>query len=300
VKRLTEYQSELVKIRNLLEINPRGLTISEISKNIGINRNSVAKYLDVMTISGDIEFRSVGRAKIFYLSQRIPISSLIDYSSDIIFVLNDNNIFTQVNQNFTSFFNIDSSNIIGNDLSKVFTPTQKKKIVSLIENGGSVPTIMKIMEHFFKCKVIPTIFSNGNEGNSIIFEDITLEQKALEALKESDRRFHTFIRASISGMVLTDSDLRVIEINDAGLRISGLKREQVIGNSILDFDVDTKVSGRYDLYKDIINNKISNVVNEVTLPESLGGKRVVVSVFPAGSGIGMVLTDITGIVGSKD
>jgi PAS domain S-box-containing protein len=96
-------------------------------------------------------------------------------------------------------------------------------------------------------------------------------------------------------MVLTDSDFRVIEINDAGLQISGLKREQVIGASILDFDVDTETSGRYELYQDIVNNKINNIVNEITLPESLGGKRVIVSVFPAGSGIGLILTDITGI-----
>jgi PAS domain S-box-containing protein len=293
---LTEYQSELVKIRKLLEKNPRGLTISEISKKIGINRNSVAKYLDVMTISGDIEYRSVGRAKMFYLSKRIPISSLLDYSSDIIFVLNDSNIITQVNQNFIKFFNINPNNIIDKDVSCVFTPGQKSAIIGFEKKEDDMePVIIEINDHYLKCKIVPTVFSNGAEGNSVILEDITQEQKAMAALKESDRRFHTFVRASTSGMVLTDSDLRVIEINDAGLQISGLKREQVIGTSILDFDVDTESSGRYKLYQDIINNKIRNVVNEITLPKSLREKRVIVSVFPAGSGIGMVLTDITDI-----
>lgn len=300
MKRLTGYQSELVKIKNLLEKNPRGLTISEISKSIGINRNSVAKYLDVMTISGDIEFRSVGRAKMFYLSERIPISSLLDYSSDIIFVLNDSNNVIQVNQNFLGFFDINPNNIIGSDLSRIFTPPQKSVIIGLKSEVDSEPVILEIKDHFVKCKNVPTVFSNGSEGNTIILEDITQEQKALAALKKSDNRFHTFVRASTSGMVLTDSDLKVIEINDAGLQISGLDREQVIGASILDFEVDTESSGRYELYQDLINNKISNVVNEINLPESLGGKRVVVSVFPAGSGIGMILTDITGIENSSD
>ncbi|HEC87136.1 MAG TPA: winged helix-turn-helix transcriptional regulator, partial [Thermoplasmatales archaeon] len=43
-----EYHKELEKILEIVKKNPKGSTIKEISEKIGVNRNAVAKYLDVL------------------------------------------------------------------------------------------------------------------------------------------------------------------------------------------------------------------------------------------------------------
>ena len=87
------------RIIELLKANPRGMTITDISDRIKINRNSVARYMDILTVSGQVEMRQLGPAKVFYLSQRVPISAFLNFSSDHILVL-DNDLKTiQVNEN---------------------------------------------------------------------------------------------------------------------------------------------------------------------------------------------------------
>ena len=59
----------LTKIKNLLKKDPRGLNIREISEKLKINRNSVAKQLDILTAKEEVEIRLHGRSKIYYLAK---------------------------------------------------------------------------------------------------------------------------------------------------------------------------------------------------------------------------------------
>jgi PAS domain S-box-containing protein len=54
------------KIKNLLKKDPRGLNIREISEKLTINRNSVAKLLDILAAKEEVEIRVHGRSKIYY------------------------------------------------------------------------------------------------------------------------------------------------------------------------------------------------------------------------------------------
>ncbi|HUU74810.1 MAG TPA: helix-turn-helix domain-containing protein [Methanoregulaceae archaeon] len=57
-------QERLSRVRELLCSHPKGLTISEISTELGINRNSLAKYLNMLTISGQLEMQSYGASRV--------------------------------------------------------------------------------------------------------------------------------------------------------------------------------------------------------------------------------------------
>ena len=43
------------------------MTIREVSSAIKLNRNAVAKYLEVMLMLKQVEMRRVGRAKLYYM-----------------------------------------------------------------------------------------------------------------------------------------------------------------------------------------------------------------------------------------
>lgn len=55
-------------LRCLKGAYPKDLTIKEIAKACGISRNTASKYLLLLTANGKVEYRSVGRAKMFTLT----------------------------------------------------------------------------------------------------------------------------------------------------------------------------------------------------------------------------------------
>lgn len=53
------------RILQILGKSPIDLTINEIAKQLGVNRNTTAKYLEVLQARGIVEHRVVGKAKLY-------------------------------------------------------------------------------------------------------------------------------------------------------------------------------------------------------------------------------------------
>ena len=70
-----------------LKEHPRGMSVSDLAAAVGINRNTVSRYLDVLLVSGQVEMETYGKAKVFYLSQRVPIAAMLNFSSDLVLSL---------------------------------------------------------------------------------------------------------------------------------------------------------------------------------------------------------------------
>ncbi len=53
---------------SILEALSKGsLTIEEIAENIGVHRTTVSKYLAIMEAGKVVEYRTIGKAKMFFL-----------------------------------------------------------------------------------------------------------------------------------------------------------------------------------------------------------------------------------------
>ncbi|MCX7682594.1 MAG: PAS domain S-box protein [Anaerolineae bacterium] len=76
--------------------------------------------------------------------------------------------------------------------------------------------------------------SEDNPHLVYIFEDITQQVKAETALRQSESKFRKVIEQASDGVALADEQGRIIEWNRAQERITGLKREEVLGLPILD------------------------------------------------------------------
>jgi PAS domain S-box-containing protein len=233
---LAEYQDKLIQIRTLLEKNPRGMTVKAISEAIKVNRNSTAKYLDVMLISGEIEQRTIGKAKLYYRSHRIPSSALLDFSSDYVLIINKELVTIQVNKNFLDLFNLDREDIVDKKLSD--TPDFRYKGNNLLssikdylisEKPVEEILVVEILDHVFRVKFIPTVFHDGGSGTSIIMEDITEERKAQLYLLESEERWRSLVELAPDGICTYDLTGTVTSINDAFVRLTGFDREEILG-----------------------------------------------------------------------
>ncbi|MDD1689152.1 MAG: PAS domain-containing protein [Methanoregula sp.] len=96
---MTTEPDAISRILGVLKEHPEGLNIVEIAEKTGLNRMSVAKYLDVLTAQEMVETGTFGRAKIYSFAgrrvpaadfrKRMPLHYAITDSSLTILQLND-------------------------------------------------------------------------------------------------------------------------------------------------------------------------------------------------------------------
>ncbi|MEM5811488.1 MAG: hypothetical protein QW641_01060 [Candidatus Aenigmatarchaeota archaeon] len=93
---MEEYDIETAKrVISLLKNNPRGLDISEISRELKISRNTAIKVLERLLIEKRVDYVSKGPAKIFFLLGESKFVGRIDLSDtekiwiDVIYPLDE-------------------------------------------------------------------------------------------------------------------------------------------------------------------------------------------------------------------
>ncbi|NMA88222.1 MAG: helix-turn-helix domain-containing protein, partial [Methanoculleus bourgensis] len=92
------------RILRTLRFRPKGMTITEIARALGMNRNSVSKHLEVMQVAGQVEARLVGNAKVYSVAQRVPLSAFLCFTQNPILVLDANLTIIQANDQFLRHF----------------------------------------------------------------------------------------------------------------------------------------------------------------------------------------------------
>ena len=189
---MEDQTDEINRIRTILMDNPKGSTIEEIAKKLPLNRTSTAKYLNTLLISGQAELRTFGRAKVFTLSQRVPFSQMLNLSSDLLLVLDQNLIIHQVNEPFIRLFGLSRETLIGQPITRSpFMPYLSDNNLSLIKEAvrGTEHCHIDRIEingqgYFFKFKLIPLVFEQGGQGLAVILEDITELKKYQQHLEQ--------------------------------------------------------------------------------------------------------------------
>jgi len=200
---MDEYQQEISLIKKTLQENPKGMTVTDISRKIKVNRNSVAKYLDIMRISGHVEMITFGPAKVFFPARRIPILDLLNYTSDYILVFDEDFKITMINDALLNFMRINRSNIIGQSVIETIKDFFKdegellvgmKEALSGRDFSQDIDFTEKGSDLYFKIKIIPTIFEDGRCGATIILKNNTDRKIAEIALHESEKNFKNLLK----------------------------------------------------------------------------------------------------------
>ena len=199
---MEDYQKEIALIQQILKDNSKGMTVTDISRKININRNSVAKYLDIMRISGLVEMITFGPAKVFFPSRRVPVSAMLNYTSDFILISDENQKIILINDTFLDFIKSERENVIGQTLNDIFLQIFKdsfdisSEIREALEGKDFVKDIalqMKGEYIYFKIRVIPTTFEDGNHGAALIINNITGQKMAENALRENEKNLRTLL-----------------------------------------------------------------------------------------------------------
>jgi PAS domain S-box-containing protein len=244
-----------LQIKNLLKAHPQGLRITDIIKKVNINRNTAGRYLENLLVSGQVEMRRFGMAKIYTLSQRVPLSALLSISSELVLQLDNSLRIIYANEPFLLLVGTDIKNLSGKNIE--FTPVAllfDEEFSQLLENirkgiaGKEWSGEIYLIAHYtlLFCRIAPTVFEDGRKGVSIIFEDITQQKKTEEALKKSEIQYGSLIETTGTGYVILDQAGLVITANQEYVRLTGRSTlAEIIGKPVTDW------TAPYDLERNI-------------------------------------------------
>lgn len=210
------------------------MSVTEIARTLGKNKHSAGRYLDILHASGQVDMRTYGKAKVFSLSSRIPLNTLLGFADDLIIVLDKDLRIIQINDHFLNLIKKPRSEIIGKNIS--FLPfsdqcaeTLLTQVNSALTNGipdQEVRISDKGNDLFFRQKTISTVFEGGEQGITVILEDITSQKASETALKSSEEQFR-LMAENIRDGLLIKKDGRVVYANRRIEDIFGYSRQEL-------------------------------------------------------------------------
>ena len=281
-----------LQIKDLLKENPQGLSITDIVKVVTINRNTAGRYLENLLISGQVEMRRLGMAKIYMLSQRVPLSAVLSISSELIMQLDSSLRIIFANEPFLNLVETDSKTLLGKNIE--YTPVAlvfDEAFTGFLENikegingkewAGDIELTIKDL--IFFCRIAPTVFDDGRKGVSVLLEDITREKRAELTLLESEDRYRKLVEISPDAVFL-HREGKIIYANPAAFKLVGTSHsDEIIGKSILDFI-------HPDFREAVRNNIEKDLRGTITPPIELHMLRVDgSSVIVEGRGVGTII-----------
>jgi len=177
-------------ILKLLKFSPRGMSITDISKKLKRDRNAVARQLDVLKAEGKVDTRQIGTARVYWLSQRVPLSAFLCFTQNMILILDRNMNIVQANDKYTALTGYTKDDLIGKNLRALKLPiVSEPDVFGIIESTDKEQVITDVRsqvgndELFFKMEVIPTSFEAGETGLTIVLEDITEKKRHLKNME---------------------------------------------------------------------------------------------------------------------
>ncbi len=253
-------QERINRIRQILKWHPRGMTISDIKTQVKMNRNLVAKYLDMLLISGHVEMQIVGAAKVYYIARTVPVSAILEFSSDLVIMIDRDRKILQVNEPVPHLLNETKEDIVGKRIDEIREPfihdlpveTEKKDKTSMSEFITEKNFNIRGEKYHFRIKRVPTAYEDGTHGFTFIIEDITAQKKYQEMLEISEAKYRGLVRSSGEAIIGTTPEGRIVSWNPAAERLYGYTEDEVNGKLFTMLTDETHSGDIDDLLKGIL------------------------------------------------
>jgi PAS domain S-box-containing protein len=224
-------------IKRHIRSHRRGMTITDLSANTKLNRNLVARYLDMLLISGQVEMQVIGAAKVYFLSHRVPISAMLEFSSDYVIVLDTEQRIVQVNEKVLSLLLEKREVLIGRKINEYNNPLlhslttfpYPKDLHNFADAITEINCVLHGSIFYFRVKQVPTAFEDGTQGWTLIIEDITSKKTYEETLRLNEARYRGIVEDQTEFITRFRPDESLIFVNNSYARYLGKKPSEILG-----------------------------------------------------------------------
>ena len=226
-------QEILERILRIIRFKSKGMTITDLSRQTGIHRNSIAKYLQILLASGKVDIQLIGNAKIYTSAKRIPIASMMNCTTDLLLIINKEKKVVNVNSNFLEFFSLEKEDLFLEKYNRIRNPILDNQVIKEfipkgIEDGekAALEIILeyKGTEYDFYINVVSMVLEGGEKGILLWIQDYTESMIAEKAILESEQKFRNVFDYALDAIFLYEiNENRIvgdlIEVNDKALEI---------------------------------------------------------------------------------
>jgi len=231
------------KILTLLRLHRNGLTITDIANKLKLNRNSTAKYLEMLLISGDVALNSYGPAKVYTISHKMPVSAMLKFSADFIIMIDQEMRILDVNENALKVLGLTRNDLIGSRVDDLTSPIISRlsipDVFKEIQITGEIQrefVVTRLNEDYhYRVRLIPTVFDNREEGMTVIGEDITEQIRFEERLMISEARFRGIVEDQTDYICRWRPDGTITFINESLSRHIGISCKGICGQNIFSY-----------------------------------------------------------------
>ena len=210
---MENFPDELFRIKATLKKHPEGLSVTQIARALNKNKNTVGRYLDILLISGHVMVRNYGKARVFTLSRRVPLSALLSCSNEMIMVIDADQRIVEINDNFLALLQSSRPEIIGKNCAFIISGriNMQEILEGLAAGRNDPPRIIVFPDYgedpaIYRFRHLPTVFDDGTQGETIILENVTNQVKAERALKESEERFRLMADNISDGILIVENE----------------------------------------------------------------------------------------------
>ncbi len=170
------------------------------------------------------------------------LRNLIDLTSEFIWQVDENGVYTFVSDNISNIVGYDSSEIIGKTPFDFMNQKEAERVGLLFSKiVAKKDKITQLEDTWIHKEGYEIIFETDgtplvNEKDELtgyfgICRDITRRKKTEEALKKNEKKYHTLFEHMAQGVFYQRADGTIFDVNPAALEMFGLREEQTLGRT---------------------------------------------------------------------
>ena len=240
---MVELTGDFSDILTLLKDNPRGMSVTEIADAAHINRNTIARYMDNLLMAGRVEMRMFGKAKVFFLSKRVPVSAMLNLSSEMVLLTDSDLNVIQANEAVFSFLSCSEDELVGHPIYEGRGCTLCGEILTeqirTALQGETVRGELRLFkdgeEKTLDQRLYPLVLPDGKPGVTIILDDITERVKTETALEQSESMFRRLVETVSDVIWSVDENSRIQYISPLIEALLGYHPDEMTGKLFSDF-----------------------------------------------------------------